>query len=92
MTNDPDTAATVAARLDEHLAARLQFAERIYRELLMALHRCGVASIDSIHDEAHRRAGLAVGEIIDDPNLPARDRWDEAERQLVERITRESLS
>ena len=92
MTNDPDTAAAVAARLDEHLAARPQFAERIYRELLMALHRSIVASIDSIHDEAHRRAGLVVGEIIDDPNMAARDRWDETERQLVERITRESLS
>lgn len=92
MTNDPDTAAAVAARLDEHLAVRPQFAERIYRELLMALHRCGVVSIDSIHDETHRRAGLAVSEIIDDPNLPARDRWDETECQLVERIMRESLS
>ena len=89
MTHDPQIAAEVADRLDDHLRTRPHLAERIYRELLMALHRRGIATIDQIHDEARQRAGHDVPEPLDDPNKAERDRWDDRERDLVERITRE---
>ncbi|MCZ6806725.1 MAG: pyruvate, phosphate dikinase [Deltaproteobacteria bacterium] len=92
MHNEPDNAAEVTRRLDEQLRLRPHFAERIHRELLMTLHRRGIASIDSIHDEARKRAGLSKREILDDPNQAERDRWDERERELVESVTREYVA
>ncbi len=91
MTTDPDNPNDVTRYLDEHLTLRPHFAERIHRELLMCLHRRGIAGIDSIHDEARRRAGLTTDDRPDDPNQAARDRWDERQRQLVEEITREYI-
>lgn len=82
----------VAERLDGHIRERPQLAERLYRELLMELHRRGVATIDSIQDEAHRRAGESARQTIDDPNQAQRDRLDEHQRQLVEEITREYVN
>ncbi|MFQ5494244.1 MAG: PEP/pyruvate-binding domain-containing protein [Phycisphaerae bacterium] len=79
----------IVRRLTEHLELRPHLAERILRELLMELHRRGIATIDSIHDEARRRAGETLRDNLDDPNQPQRDRWDEQERLLVEQITRE---
>ena len=89
MSNDPDSVSKVERVLDAHLRAHPYLTERIHRELLMALHRGGIATIDSIHDEARRRAGEAAGEIIDDPNQAQRARWDQDRRELVEQITRE---
>jgi len=89
MANDADTTKEVAERLDGHLRARPHLAERIYREVLMELHRRGVTTIDSLHDEARQRAGLSVRDAGDNPNMAERARWDEQERQRVEEITRE---
>lgn len=89
MSNDPDRLAEVERALEAHLRAHPYLTERIHRELLMALHRRGIATIDSIHDEARRRAGETAAEIIDDPNQAQRARWDQDRRELVERITRE---
>lgn len=91
MLNDPEAESHVAARLEEHLRLRPALAERIQRELLMELHRRGIATIDSIHDQARSQAGRPSAEVLDDPNQAERDRWDERERQLVEQITRETV-
>ncbi|MEK6674044.1 MAG: PEP/pyruvate-binding domain-containing protein [Planctomycetota bacterium] len=79
----------VLQRLDQHLLLRPALSERIHRELMMELHRRGLATIDRIHDEARTKIGRPTGTIIDDINQAERDRWDAAERQAVERITRE---
>ncbi len=90
MTDEPDEPTiTVAQRLDEHLALRPDLAERINREILVALHRRGIVTIDSILDEARARLGRDRRTVIDDPNQAERDRLDERERELVEQITRE---
>ncbi len=87
--NDPITETEIAARLDEHLRTRPALAERIQRELLMELHRRGIAAIDDIYDQARVQAGVPVSNVGGDPNQAERDRWDERERQLVEQITRQ---
>lgn len=89
MTEQQDTTALVAERLDSHLSLRPQLSERIYRELLMELHKRGVATIDNIHDDARRRAGKSMSDLRTDPNEAERDRWDERVRHHVDEITRE---
>lgn len=88
MTNNSNYQSKVLARLDEHINLRPNLAERIYRELLMTLHRRSIATIDSIHDEVHTRLGLEVQNRASDPNQAERDRLDEPERLLLETITR----
>ncbi len=90
--NDPPTAEVVSQRLNEHIEARPHLAERIHRELLMELHRRGIASIDEIHDQARVRAGERVAEAQHDPNQPERPRWDARERVHVEAIIRDYVS
>ena len=91
--NDTDTVNLVAERLQGHFNARPQLAERVHRELLMELHRRGIATIDDIHDQARVRAGEQVCDIAGrDANQPERDRWDERERTYVEEITRDLVS
>jgi len=92
MNQAPENTAQVSERLADHLRTRPQMAERILRELLMELHRRGIATIDHIQDEARRRIGDAPTEIIDDPNQAQRARWDERERIEIEAITREYVS
>ncbi|MBI4719299.1 MAG: pyruvate, phosphate dikinase [Planctomycetes bacterium] len=89
MIDTSTTNSPVAQRLEYHLRLRPHLSERIHRELLMALHRRGIASIDAIHDQARTRMGRGDAPIVDDPNQAERDRWDERERDLVEEITRE---
>ena len=91
MSSEQVSPAEIASRLDEHVSARPQIAERIYRELLMELHRRGIVTIDRIHDEARVRTGQSP-EVTDDPNQAARDRLGEKERTHVEAITREYVS
>jgi len=91
--NEAETVNFVAQRLREHIEARPQLAERIHRELLMELHRRGIATIDDIHDQARVKAGEKICDIAGhDPNQPERDRWDERERIFVEEITRDLVS
>lgn len=90
--NDAYTIEVVSNRLNEHIEARPHLAERIHRELLMELHRRGVATIDEIHDQARLRAGERVAEEQFDPNQPERPRWDARERAHVEAIIREFVS
>jgi len=89
-TSNLDSAA-VSRRLEEHLETRPHLAERIHRELLIELHRRGIATIDSIQDQARRRLGETPFE-GGDPNQAERDRWDERERQLISQLTRDYVS
>ncbi len=91
--NDIETVNAVAERLRGHFEARPQLAERVHRELLMELHRRGIATIDDIHDQARVKAGEKVCDISGiDPNQPERDRWDDRERRYVEEITRDLVA
>jgi hypothetical protein len=83
-----DRSTGVEQRLDAHLAAHPHLSERLYRQLMVALHTRGVISIDAIHDLARTEAGRTLPPTQEDPNRPERDRWDERERNLVESITR----
>lgn len=87
-SNTPEIEARVLAHLDGHLGLRPHLAERIFRELLISLHRKNIASIDEIQDEARARLGQ-VQRTPGDPNQAERDRWDERERETVEAVTRE---
>jgi len=90
--NDAPTMDVVTERLQDHLEARPQLAERIYRELMMELHRRGVVTIDEIHDQARLRAGERVPDAPPDANQPERPRWDAQERAHVDTIVREYVS
>ncbi|MCH8253223.1 MAG: hypothetical protein IID36_12295, partial [Planctomycetes bacterium] len=89
---DEQPPTTVLERLDELLDTYPNLAERIYRQLLIALHTRGVVSIDGIQDEALRKAGVPAPPQTADPNRAERDRWDERVRATVEQITRDYLA
>ena len=89
MTDEQQDGSKIDNRLDEHLREHPHLAEAIYRALLIALHKRGIASIDNIQDEARTRAGIGGVGIRNDPNQARRDRWSELERHYVEEITRE---
>lgn len=89
MAEDTPVDSLVADRLAEHLRRLPLLAERIHREILVALHKRGIASIDQINDQARARMGRPDEPASDDPNQAERDRWDERERTLVEQITGE---
>ncbi len=92
MSDTPEQSVTAASQLDQHLRKYPHLAERIHRELLVVLHRRGIVSIDSIHDEARRRTGQLVDDAIQDPNQTEADRWDETERAIVDEISRDHAS
>ncbi|MBI1825022.1 MAG: pyruvate, phosphate dikinase [Planctomycetes bacterium] len=83
------TKSVVAERLDSYLRQRPHFSERIHRELLMELHRRGVATINEINDRARALAGEPPEAALDDPNQAERERWNEREREAVESLTRD---
>jgi len=87
--DESDIVEQVAHRLDEHLRLRPHLAERIYRELLMELHKREIVSVDSIHDQALTRSGVAAAGRRDDPNQPEGDLLDEETRAQVDLIARE---
>ncbi len=90
MVEVADDSAPVLERLDDHLRFRPNLTERIYRELMMELHRRGVVTVDEIQDELRRRMGQEAMAIDDnDANQAQRPRLDERERQQIEQITRE---
>jgi len=83
---------STADRLDEHLTLHRHLKDRIYRQLLVALHERGIVTIDQVYDQA-RRAG---GQIDEGPlvgsgnhNVAEAQPGDQAERKLVHRITRD---
>ncbi|MEK6799646.1 MAG: PEP/pyruvate-binding domain-containing protein [Planctomycetota bacterium] len=89
MLPSSDHHSDVAVRLADHLRARPHLGERVYRELIMEIHRRGIATIDGIQDQARSRLGAPPIVADDDPNQAERSRWNERERMLVEEITRD---
>ncbi len=83
-----DTFEAAAECLDRCLEAHGQMAERIYRQLLIALHTRGIVLIDTISEEARRLSGRAPRPHIENPNVPADQRLDDADREILQRLTR----
>jgi pyruvate, water dikinase len=94
MSKATENECTVIERLDDHLRTRPNLSERIYRELMMELHRRGHATVDDIQDEGRRRMGLAEQTVRgdEDPNQAQRPRLDESERLRIEQVTRELVA
>lgn len=79
-------------RLDEHLTLNPHLAERIFRQLLVALHERGIVTIDQVYDEARKmRGNIDAGRLTHhlNPNIADAPRGDHTERELVNQITRE---
>jgi len=89
--NTDEQAREVEVCLDEHLRESAPLADRIYRQLLIALHTRGIVSIDAIHDEARTRGGHGTAPNLDDPNKTERDRLDQSDRIWVNELTRKHV-
>ncbi len=90
MPDEQNTAST-KERLDEHLRLYPHLAERIFRQLLVALHEGGLVAIDSIYEEARKASGNADAYFVADAanhNIVDAPRGDQKERELVQEITR----
>jgi hypothetical protein len=81
---------TTAERLDEQLTLHPHLADRILRQLLVALHERGKVTIDQVYDQA-RRANDDSGDLplpdAGNPNIAEARRGDQSERELVQKIT-----
>ncbi len=88
---DEQHAVPTQERLDEYLSLYPHLAERILRQLLVALHERGVVAIDSIYDEARRASGNVEAYHVADAanhNIVDAPRGDQKEREYVQEITR----
>ncbi|NOT00079.1 MAG: pyruvate, phosphate dikinase [Phycisphaerales bacterium] len=74
--------------LDRLLASNAPLADRIYRQLVVALHTRGIVSIDRIADEARELAGRSGHRTVDSANAPAGHRFDEEDVETTRRLTR----
>jgi pyruvate, water dikinase len=71
--------------LDEHP----EMVGRFYRQLMMYLHLKNIASVEDITKEARASIGLAPGAFVENPNVSAAQRFDDAETEAVHRLTRD---
>lgn len=85
----PQPAPEVVDRIQELMDLYPSLADRFIRHLLTKLHNKGLASIDSIYDEARSMMGEQpiYREAEDDPNSPSAVRWEGNERQAVRVVT-----
>lgn len=83
-----DSFEAVADCLDRQLTEHPQMVDRIYRHLLGVLHTRGIISIDKISDEARTLAGRIKPHVGQSPNEPSDQRFDEEDREIVNRLTR----
>src|SRR4029450_4682986 len=85
----PQPAPEVVDRIQELMDLYPSLADRFIRHLLTKLHSKGLASIDSIYDEARSMVGEQpiYREAVDDPNSPSAVRWEGNERQAVREVT-----
>lgn len=79
----------VVLRIQEHLKSQPYLKHHFFVEMLMLLHKRGIASLDELQDQARTRIGRERQQIIDDPNQAERDRWDERERDAIDDIALE---
>ena len=79
----------VVDRIQELMDLYPSLSDRFTRHLLTTLHNKGLASIDSIYDEARGLVGEEpiFREAEDDPNSPSAVRWEGNERKAVREVT-----
>ncbi len=63
--------------------------ERIYRQLLIALHTRGIVSIDQINRESREKAGIAHQNVTNNPNAPAEQRMDDSHLRIANDLIRD---
>ncbi len=86
VSNDSFEAA--AECFDRQIATHPHHAERIYRQLLVALHTRGIVTIDRISQEARELSGRENPQHAQSPNEPADQRFDAEDREVIQRLTR----
>ncbi|MCG8404597.1 MAG: PEP/pyruvate-binding domain-containing protein [Phycisphaerales bacterium] len=81
---------TASERLDEHLTLHPHLADRIFRQLLVALHERGIVTIDQVYAEAREVSEFDgfTGTNPGSHNIPGAPRGDQSERERVHEITR----
>lgn len=83
-----ETPESVADCLDRLLAAHPLMVERIYRQLLIYLHTKGIITMDRITAEARALTGRAPRPLVENPNEPEAQRFDEVESEALHTLTR----
>ena len=85
-THDP---AETRQRIEDAVDAFPTLADRVYRALLITLHRRGIVSIDDIYAEARVRARRDLNALpdLDDENVQVAERRDELEREFIRDVT-----
>lgn len=89
LPDSPGSENPVVLRIREHLRSQPYLKHHFFLEMLMLLHKRGIASLDDLQDQARARIGREKREIYDDPNQAERDRWDELERDSMDDIALE---
>lgn len=84
-----DTPESVDLCIKERLTQHPLLEERIYRQLLIALHTRGIVTIDQINREAREKAGSTPHIMTDNPNAPADHRMDDAHLQIANELIRD---
>ena len=80
--------------LDDYLTQYPHLADRIYRQLLVALHERGIITVDQVYEKARRAAGNIEDILVTEAgnhNIAAAPRADQTEREHVHKITRENV-
>ena len=81
---------SASERLDEHLTLHPHLADRIFRQLLVALHERNIITIDQVYAEAREANGPDAFSATNagSHNIAAAPRGDQSDRERVHQITR----
>jgi hypothetical protein len=76
-------------RIEEAASSFPTLSERIYRTLLITLHRRGIVSIDEIYAQARGKAQRDMNALpdLEDENVQVAERWDALEREFIREAT-----
>ncbi len=87
-TPAPDTPEERLQRLRNHFRQHLPLVPKIVRQLLVAIHERGFASIQEIYEEASLRGDEGAGSpaYADDPNGPMARNWTAADEAAIRDI------
>ena len=80
-----------AEHLDEHLTLYPHLSDRIFRQLLVALHEREIVTVDQVYEDARRSCGNPedlLGTNSVNQNIASAPRGDQTERDRVHQITR----
>ena len=73
--------------LDRLMGEHPQMVERIYRQLLIALHTRGIVSVDRIADETRELFGQTPPPRVTNPNAPTAQRFNAEARAVIHALT-----